>query len=459
MFACANYPTYPSILKSITYEAHANVRRLRHHASIVVFVGNNEDHQVRESKDLTYDYPDKNEDNWLNTDFPARYIYEFLLPKIVKAEAPAIPYHPGSPWGDGKHTTDPTVGDKHSWNVWHSPQHKYQIFDRLGGRFNSEFGMQAHPHLATIQKLITGPQDLYPQSQLLDFRNKNDDHERRIATYVTENVRNVKDLRSHIHLTQLIQSETHAYAYRGWRKQWGDNRHCGGCLVWQLNDTWPVISWAICDYYLIPKPSFYAIKRALAPLAVGVKREHWDWTGPRFRFEKEQSWDLWVASSLLEGVEAEVEVRFISVESGQDINPKFFQKVKVVANGTTNVFNGTIDHAKEEPHVLAARLWVGGQLVSRDMDWPQPLKYLPFPDRNVKAGVRGDRIHVTAERPVKCLVFSETEGSHLSDNGIDLAPGDEQVIAVSGKRAEEVACDYLYLGHGEQGQGNEPWKQ
>jgi beta-mannosidase len=214
MFACANYPTYPSILASITTEAHYQVRRLRHHPSIVLFAGNNEDHQVRESKNLTYNYEDKNEENWLKSDFPARYIYESLLPRIVREEAPTTPYHPGSPWGDGKETTDPTVGDKHAWNIWHFPQYKYQIFHQLGGRFNSEFGMQAHPHLSTLQKIITGPQDLYPQSRLMDFRNKNDDHERRIAAYVTENVRVVTDLKSHIHLTQLIQSETMSFAYK-----------------------------------------------------------------------------------------------------------------------------------------------------------------------------------------------------------------------------------------------------
>jgi beta-mannosidase len=109
MFGCGNYPCFPEILKSITAEAHAQVRRIRHHPSIVIFAGNNEDYQVQESAHLTYDYADKNEDNWLKSDFPARYIYESILPKVVEAESPSIPYHPGSPWGDGKISSDPTV--------------------------------------------------------------------------------------------------------------------------------------------------------------------------------------------------------------------------------------------------------------------------------------------------------------------------------------------------------------
>jgi beta-mannosidase len=76
MFGCGNYPAYPKILHSIKKECVANVSRLRHHPSIVIYAGNNEDYQVQESFGLTYDYENKDPENWLRTDFPARYIYE-----------------------------------------------------------------------------------------------------------------------------------------------------------------------------------------------------------------------------------------------------------------------------------------------------------------------------------------------------------------------------------------------
>jgi beta-mannosidase len=78
--------------------------------------------------------------------------------------------------------------------VWHGTQEKYQIFDSLGGRFNSEFGMEAFPHIDTIKAYCTDPSQLYPQSHMLDFHNKADGHERRIATYLVENFRTVTDL-------------------------------------------------------------------------------------------------------------------------------------------------------------------------------------------------------------------------------------------------------------------------
>ncbi|CRK17853.1 hypothetical protein BN1723_011420 [Verticillium longisporum] len=115
-FACGNYPVYAAFLESIEEEARQNLRRFRSHPSVVVWAGNNEDYQVQERYKLEYFADDKDPGSWLKSTFPARYIYEFLLPKLVQEEDPSVLYHPGSPWGDGKHTTDPTVGDIHQWN-------------------------------------------------------------------------------------------------------------------------------------------------------------------------------------------------------------------------------------------------------------------------------------------------------------------------------------------------------
>lgn len=210
MFACGNYPVWPELLESIQQEVDYNVCRLRHHPSIVVYVGNNEDYQVQEQANITYNYEDKDPESWLKTDFPARYIYEKLLPEAMSKLSPCTFYHPGSPWGDGRITSDPTVGDMHQWNgmsisaalwiranasiVWHGTQEKYQIFDTLGGRFNSEFGMEAFPHMATIDYFIENECDKFPQSQVMDFHNKADGHERRLATYLVENLRMATDL-------------------------------------------------------------------------------------------------------------------------------------------------------------------------------------------------------------------------------------------------------------------------
>lgn len=335
----------------------------------------------------------------------------------------------------------------HQWNVWHGTQEKYQIFDTLGGRFNSEFGMEGFPHIDTIKYFVTDPSQLYPQSHMIDFHNKADGHERRIATYLVENFRTSTDLEKFIHLTQLSQAEALMFGYRGWRQQWGQKRFCGGALVWQLNDCWPVTSWAIVDYFLRKKPAYYAMRRVLAPIAVAVKRAHHDWSVVHARPAKTLDYECWVASSKTTEVTATVELRYISIETGKEIKDKVVKKdVKLVPNGTTDILKGTIDNTKEEQHVLAARIWVDGEVVSRDVDWPQPLKYLDFSDRGVEVTPEGGSISVKASKPTKGLVFEERAGVLVNDSAIDIVPGDEQIIKVRGLGANDQALKWTYLG-------------
>ena len=358
-----------------------------------------------------------------------------------------MPYHPGSPWGDGLPTSDATVGDLHQWNVWHGAQEKYQTFDQLGGRFNSEFGMEAFPHIDTIKYYVTDPTQLYPQSRMLDFHNKAAGHERRIATYLIENFRTSTDLEKFIHLTQLSQAEALMFAYRGWRRQWGQGQRCGGALVWQLNDCWPVTSWSIVDYFLRKKPAYYTMRRALAPVAVAVKRAHHDWSVAHARPARTSEYECWVVSNRTVDVMATVELRFVSIATGRDIKKRIVRKhVKLVANGTTEVLTGTIDNETEKPHVLAARIWIDGQLVARDTDWPQPFKYLDMEDRGVEVEQRRSEMVVRARKPTKGLVFEERESVWVADSALDVVPGDEQVVAVTGLEEGDAPLRWLYYG-------------
>lgn len=151
MFACGNYPAYPKMLRSIETEARQNVKRLRHHPSIAIWAGNNEDYLYQALAGLHYDADDKDPQSWLKTNFPARYIYEHLLQNVCEELTPETPYHPGSPFG-GAIAVDPTTGDIHQWSVWHLEKQPYQDYDQLGGRFVSEFGMQGFPFRRTVEE-------------------------------------------------------------------------------------------------------------------------------------------------------------------------------------------------------------------------------------------------------------------------------------------------------------------
>lgn len=126
--------------------------------------------------------------DWSKTTFPAREIYERVLPAVVH-KLSDVYYHPGSPWG-GKDTTDKTVGDIHQWNVWHGSQQRYQDWDKLGGRFVSEFGMQGLPDIRTIDYFLDGDSsERFPQSKTMANHNKADGYERRLELYLVENIR------------------------------------------------------------------------------------------------------------------------------------------------------------------------------------------------------------------------------------------------------------------------------
>lgn len=235
MFACGQYPCYPEFAESVKKEAADQLKRLRNYCSIVIYAGNNEDYQVIEDLGLQYD-PDDHSGNWTGTDFPARTIYENYLPAAMEQYAPNVPYHPGSPWG-GKRSDDRTVGDIHQWNVWHGSQEPYQLWDKLTGRFVSEFGMLSFPSVNSVPRFVIDPAQRHPQSEVMNLHNKAEGGERRMAAYVLGNLRvDSMRLESWTYATQLIQAECLAFAVRSCRRQWkGPGRgYCGGQLIWQV---------------------------------------------------------------------------------------------------------------------------------------------------------------------------------------------------------------------------------
>lgn len=468
MFGCGNYPAWPELLESIKREAHENVKLLRHHPSIVIWAGNNEDYQYQESVSLTYKYEDKNADNWLKTDFPARYIYEKILPDVCAELIPSTYYHPGSPWGDGVDTHDPTVGDIHQWNVWHGTQEKWQNFDKLGGRFVSEFGMQAFPNVKTIDAYLPlgkADPDRYPQSSTVDFHNKADGHERRIALYLVENMRYGPDpLEQFVYATQLMQGECLASAYRLWKRQWkGPGReYCGGALVWQINDCWPVTSWSIADYYLRPKMAYFTVKREMAPVSIGITRkEH---RHPKDRYTRvnvdvSNQVEVWGSNLTLEDLEVDCLVKAWDVETGEQIFSEVVaSKIVLPENRSTEIYArevpfiaGVPKEEQQKRTVVAAYLVRSdnGEQIARYVNWPEPLKYLHLQtpkELKVVLSEDGNGVEISAEVPIKGLVVETGDDEvKFEDNLVDIVPNEVVRIGVKGA-TRETKLEARYLG-------------
>lgn len=469
MFGCGNYPAWPALLKSIQREAEENIKLLRHHPSIVIYAGNNEDYQYAESVNLTWEQDNKDAESWLKTDFPARYIYEKILADACRELTPSVYYHPGSPWG-GVDTHDPTVGDIHQWNVWHGTQEKYQNFDKLVGRFVSEFGMEAFPSVKTIDAFLPlgkDDPDRYPQSATVDFHNKADGHERRIALYLVENMRYAPDpLEQFVYATQLMQAECLASAYRLWKRQWkGPGReYCAGALVWQINDCWPVTSWAICDYYLRPKHAYFTVKREMAPLSVGItRREH---RHPRDKYTRvhvdiSTKIEIWGSNLDLDDIEdVDCVVTAWDVETGKQTYSEAVNAAPLVLPGNQSTEIAALDvptPLKDSEGIDASRTVVAayivrradGEQLARYVNWPEPLKYVHFSKpKQLTADLSEDfsEVSVQAEVPVKGVALeSEDDDVKFEDNLVDIVPGEVVKIKVSGAKEGSVITT-RYLG-------------
>ncbi|GAA6056401.1 hypothetical protein JCM3770_000684 [Rhodotorula araucariae] len=470
-FACGSYPAHlPDFRASVEEEASQAVKRLRSHACLALFSGNNEDYQIAEAEGLEYDPEDHDGASLLialvpaqpcsfdaedtpadllllleRTNFPARELYERTFPRIV-ADLSDTFYWPGSPWG-GKTTRDQTEGDVHVWDVWHGSQEPYQEYYRLGGRFVSEFGMEAAPNIRTINYLLDGDTDeRFSQSSTMDTHNKADGFERRLALYLAENIRYGPSMEDYVYATQFVQAEAMASAFSGWRRRFEGGvggAKCAGALVWQLNDVWPATSWAVVDYFLRPKPAYFAIKRALAPFALGARR----YTVKRFpdRFSRvncvEASFvDLWASSAHILPQTVTLEIEAFELASGKRVHHER-SNVQLGANRSTEL--KTLETPSAWGDVKSAVV-VAARLVDHESDtvlarlsvYPEPYKYLTFPPpADVNLCVKLCRSHpsastgeirITADRPIKGLVLHSTD-AQLSDNFLDMVPGDEQV--------------------------------
>ncbi|KAL9600939.1 MAG: hypothetical protein Q9219_002874 [cf. Caloplaca sp. 3 TL-2023] len=466
MFACGNYPAHDKFLDLVKREATANVKRLRHHPCLVVWAGNNEDYQYRETEKLDYDPQDSVPENWLKSNFPARYIYEKILADVTRELIPDTCYRFGSPFG-GSSTIDPTIGDIHQWNVWHGTQEKYQDWDKLSGRFVAEFGMEAFPSVKTIDSYLAKGKDdseRYPQSSTIDFHNKGLGHERRLATYLVENIPSgPPTLEYYIYCTQLMQAECLATAFRLWKREWkGPGReYCSGALVWQINDCWPTQSWSIIDYYLRPKLSYYTIKRELADITLSMKRVVEEIPADKYTrvyVERVHKLQIFGTSFALQSGRYLVRVQAWDIIAGKSIPLDApCNSVELSRNQSTEIAECDLGVGKMEARTVVAAYLLNptnGSIVARSVNWPEPLKYVRLPqgDPQMEIVHIGGKTYVELEAkfPVKGVALEVKEddekGVTFDDNCVDLFPDETLQIGVTGLSVgdeNKITVNYL----------------
>ncbi len=423
LFACALYPAHEEFQQSVRAEAETAVRRLRHHPSIALWSGNNEDYLIARSLKRPISGP-------ITDEFPARAIYEQLLPEVCARLDPARPYWRGSPYGGADDSNDRSEGDQHIWDIWHGEQAPYQDYPRFVGRFVSEFGMAALPSATTLAAMAS-PAERYPGSRVLDFHFKADGGVRRVGTYLSENLRIPAEMALYTYATQVLQSEALASAYRGWRRQFQGPGHyaCSGALVWQLNDCWPCISWAIVDDALIPKMAYYAVRRALAPIALELGHDTATTSA------------VWAANSSADEIHGIVQVRRWSLDGQVEVEEE--HSVTLKPHQTTPL--GSVGLTVDPTHILQAQLLVDGVVQARAALWPEPLKYLTLPNPEIAVEHLADgEVRLLAKAPAKAVWLEGEEHVDWSDNGFDLFPDEPYTISATNLSGQSLSVRSLF---------------
>ena len=418
MFACGLYPAYPEFLDTVRQEAEQQVKRLRNHPALAIWAGNNEDYAVAES--LGISGPGIGKEG-----HEAHVIYEEVLAGVVNDLDPQRLYWPGSPWG-GETSADPTIGDRHSWEVWHGPMARYQDYHRYQARFVSEFGMQSAPALRTLEENLP-ESERYPGSLTMVHHNKaadpdgRPDGHRRMAVYLADNLRGYRTLAEYVYQTQFIQGEAMRYAYRDFRRRFGEpgRRGVSGAIMWQLNDCWPGSSWAIIDSSGQVKPAYHTIRREMSALTVGISRTV-------------SGLEVWLCSAHTEVQRAELSL-FAYTLNGHVV-AEHQRQVRASPGRTT-----PLDDWQEIPPVARgdvvyfAALSVNGSVVSRSADFPEPYRHHAYGDNGLQAELLGPgTLRLSARAPTKGVWLDAGPHVAWSDNFIDLRPGEARVVPFTG---------------------------
>ncbi len=260
MFACNLYPASdPDWLSLVRREAYQQIRRLSSQPCMALWCGDNELVGA-----LTwYEESKKDRDRYL-------VMYDRLnhaLEEAIHTEQPDIPFWPSSPsagplnFGDGWH--DDTSGDMHFWDVWHSAK-DFEHYRSVQPRFCSEFGFQSFPSKRVIDS-FTEPKDRNVSSPIMDVHQRNEGGNSRIVETIARYFRFPDGFDDLTYLSQVSQGLAMKTAIESWRSA---KPRCMGTLYWQLNDTWPVASWASLEYGGGWKLLHYMARRFYAPILV-----------------------------------------------------------------------------------------------------------------------------------------------------------------------------------------------
>jgi beta-mannosidase len=426
MFANGMYPGDSLFLANVEAEAEDQIRRLRGHPSLALWCGNNE--------------MDEGWNRWgwaRNYDTPAdsasvrdayESIFHEILPGMVETLDPDRRYWPSSPslgWGDPESLNR---GDSHYWGIWHG-QEPFQVFTEKLPRFSSEFGFQAFPAMETVED-FTDPGDRALDHPTLLVHQKHPIGNELISTYMERDYPVPSSFQDFVYVSQLLQARGMRMAFEAQRRAMPRTM---GTLYWQLNDTWPVVSWSSRDYFGRWKALHYAARDAFAPVLVS----------PVLRGD---TVEVWGVSDRLESLDTSLRLELLGFDG--TVLWESTQPTTLPAGKSTLLWKGSA------PILLAdadpKKVVLVGSLTGMDDQVPSQPSLLYFlPPKELDLGASAIRLEVTSDEEGLLLslesdvlakdVYLSLDGARFEDNFFDLLPGRSHVVRLESELTPEEA--------------------
>ena len=425
MFACAVYELTDEFEANIVEEFKDNIRRLRHHPSLGLWCGNNE-------MEMFVD-----QGNWVSTPKQkADYIrmYEYIIPKVLKEYDPDTFYWPASPSSGGAFDfpNDPNRGDVHYWDVWHGNK-PFTEYRKFFFRYASEFGFQSFPCKKTVER-FTLPEDRNIFSYVMEKHQRNNAANGKIMNYMAQTFLYPGDFDTMLYASQLLQAEAIRYGVEHWRRNRG---RCMGAVVWQLNDCWPVASWASIDYFGRWKALHYAEKRFFAPVLLscceeGTLTQRTNINDELREDAVEKSIRLNVSNETMQPVRCEV--RWALRNAKGEALLEGGEEVAVDALSAKWLEKHEFPSADLYGDYASYELWSDGVKVSSGTVLFCAPKHFHFVDPQLSLTVEGDEIVVSAKAYARMVEIVCEDGDVLfDDNYFDLNADSRRIRILRGK--------------------------
>jgi beta-mannosidase len=411
-FACSSYPfDDPEFLENLRQEVIDNVRRLRHHPSLALWSGNNENEILsalwKRRKDL-YES---------NTNF----YYDTLAAWVEEFDG-TRPYWPGSPSSGerGRKANDLNFGDTHLWQVWHGLM-PVEYFRKLPTRFCSEFGLESFPSMRALALFTEDPNPRISDPVMMGHQ-KSVGGNQKILFYLLAKYRSPANFKDMIYLSQLAQADAMAFATDHWRRNMA---HCGGALYWQYNDCWPTASWAGIDYAKQYKALHYQARRFNQPVSLSND------------YYRDRS-EIYLANDLPGDFKGLLEWKLVdfygaSIDGGECAVAVPGSSARMILRLP---YRENLKGTKKKAAALCLSLRRDeGDIVDRKNYLLVPDKFAALPRARigVSCAIEGGRARITLRSDAYARhVYVEIEGigAALSDNFFDIGGGEERLVTV-----------------------------